>query len=102
MNELHKLKRDAVFWTAALQGTILNYFLGGFGPAQSLLRADQGTSLTVAGLHGTMMGFAAIIAGFIHPHLVHKIGRPKTSWVGLTIFCIGVPVFVLGPTIAFT
>ena len=99
---MSKFRKDAVFWTAALQGTILNYFLGGFGPAQSLLRADQHTSLTVAGLHGTMMGLAAIIAGFIHPHLVHSIGRPKTSWVGLAIFCIGVPVFVLGPTIAFT
>ena len=56
----------------------------------------------MAGLHGTMMGIAAIIAGLIHPTLVHKIGRPKTSWVGLLIFSIWVPVFVLGPNIAFT
>ena len=99
---MSKLKRDAVFWTACLQGTILNFFLGGFGPAQPLLREEQGTSLTVAGLHGTMMGIAAIVAGLIHPSLNHKIGRPKTSWFGLTIFVIGVPVFVLGPSIAFT
>ncbi len=99
---MSKLKRDAVFWTACLQGTILNFFLGGFGPAQPLLRQEQGTSLTVAGLHGTMMGIAAIIAGFIHPTLIHKIGRPKTSWVGLLIFVTGVPFFVLGGSIAFT
>ena len=99
---MSKLKRDAVFWTACLQGTILNFFLGGFGPAQPLLREEQGTSLTVAGLHGTMMGIAAIVAGLIHPSLNHKLGRPKTSWLGLTIFIIGVPVFVLGPSIAFT
>ena len=99
---MSKLKRDAVFWTACLQGTILNFFLGGFGPAQPLLRQEQGTSLTVAGLHGTMMGIAAIIAGFLHPTMIHKIGRPKTSWIGLLIFTTGVPVFVLGGSIAFT
>ena len=48
------------------------------------------------------MGLAAIIAGFIHPTLIHKIGRPKTSWIGLLIFTTGVPFFVLGGSIAFT
>ena len=99
---MSKLKRDSVFWTACFQGTILNFFLGGFGPAQPLLREEQGTSLTVAGLHGTMMGLAAIIASLIHPSLIHKIGRPKTSWLGLAIFITGVPFFVLGPSIAYT
>ena len=48
------------------------------------------------------MGIAAMIAGIIHPTLVHKIGRPKTSWIGLLIFTTGVPVFVLGGSISFT
>ncbi len=56
----HTFTRDRTFWTIALQVTILNFYLGGFGPAQPLLRADQGTSLTIAGLHGTAMGVAAI------------------------------------------
>ncbi|MEN9411850.1 MAG: hypothetical protein RIQ92_287, partial [Actinomycetota bacterium] len=51
-----KLNRDSFFWTIALQTVVVNFFLGGFGPAQPLLRADQGTSLTIAGLHGTAMG----------------------------------------------
>jgi len=59
----HTFTRDRTFWTIALQVTILNFYLGGFGPAQPLLRADQGTSLTIAGLHGTAMGVAAIFAG---------------------------------------
>jgi predicted MFS family arabinose efflux permease len=99
---LSKLKRDSLFWTVAGQATILNFFLGGFGPSQSLLRDEQGTSLTVAGLHGTMMGLAAIIAGLIHPHLNHKYGRRNTSWLGLAIFTIGLPFFALGPSINFT
>lgn len=99
---MSKLKRDAAFWTIASQATILNFYLGGFGPAQPLLRQEQGTSLTVAGLHGTMMGLAAIIAGFIQTPLVHRYGRRKTSWTGLLIFSIGVPFFALGPNIYIT
>ncbi len=62
-----KLDRDRFFWTIALQTVAINFFLGGFGPALPLLRADQGTSLTIAGLHGTAMGVAAIAAGFSNP-----------------------------------
>ena len=95
-------KRDKVFWTIGAQAIVINYYLGGFSPAQPLLRADQGTSLTVAGLHGTAMGIAAIIAGFSVPHLVHKYGRIKTTWIGVNIFSVGVLMFVLGPGIGFT
>ena len=56
----HKIKRDRYFWTVALQTVCVNIFLGSFGPSQPLLRADQGTSLTVAGLHGTALGIASI------------------------------------------
>ena len=97
-----KLKRDAAFWTIAGQATILNFYLGGFGPAQPLLRAEQHTSLTVAGLHGTMMGLAAIIGGAMQPNMVHKFGRRKSSWIGLTVFAIGVPFFALGNSIYMT
>ena len=99
---MSKLKRDAVFWTIASQATILNFFLGGFGPAQQLLREEQGTTLTIAGLHGTMMGLAAIISGVIQPSLVHKFGRKKISWVGLAIFASGIPIFALGGNVYFT
>ena len=99
---MSKLNRDSLFWTVAGQATILNFFLGGFGPSQPLLREEQGTSLTVAGLHGTMMGIAAIIAGFIHPKLNHKYGRRNTSWLGLLIFTIGLPFFALGPSVQIT
>ena len=99
---MSKLKRDATFWTIAGQATILNFFLGGFGPAQPLLREEQGTSLTVAGLHGTMMGVAAIIAGAIQASMVHKFGRKNSAWIGLLIFTSGLPLFTFGKSIAVT
>jgi MFS family permease len=84
-----KLDRDRFFWTIALQTVTVNFFLGGFGPALPLLRADQGTSLTIAGLHGTAMGVAAIAAGLSNPWLTHRFGRANVGWIGLWIFSIG-------------
>ena len=95
-------QRDKFFWIVATQTAIVNFYLGGFGPAQSLLRADQGTSLTIAGLHGTAMGLASIFAGWANPHLAHKYGRDKASWIGLTIFSVGLALFVASPPVIIT
>lgn len=84
-----KLERDRFFWTIALQTVVVNFFLGGFGPAQPLLRADQGTSLTIAGLHGTAMGVASIAAGLTNAWFSHRFGRANSGWIGLTIFVLG-------------
>ncbi len=95
-------QRDRFFWIVALQTAIVNFYLGGFGPAQSLLRADQGTSLTVAGLHGAALGIASVAAGYANPHLAHKFGRAKSQWIGLTIFAIGLLMFIVSPPVVLT
>ena len=95
-------QRDRFFWVIATQTAIVNFYLGGFGPAQSLLRADQGTSLTIAGLHGTAMGVASIAAGYANPHLAHKYGRAKSQWIGLGIFLFGLLLFVISPPVILT
>jgi len=98
----HSIKRDRYFWTVAFQTVCVNIFLGSFGPTQPLLRADQGTSLTIAGLHGTAMGLASILAGLANPHLAHRFGRPKTAWIGLVIFSFGLMAFVASPSVYFS
>ena len=95
-------QRDRFFWVIATQTAIVNFYLGGFGPAQSLLRADQGTSLTIAGLHGTAMGVASIAAGYANPQLAHKYGRAKSQWIGLGIFLLGLFLFVISPPVVLT
>ena len=104
-----KLTRDSYFWTIALQTVVVNFFLGGFGPAQPLLRADQNTSLTIAGLHGTAMGIASIAAGLGNPWISHKFGRANAGWIGLMIFVVGlvslsflqpVPLTILAAAVA--
>ena len=95
-------QRNGQFWLLALQVATVNFFTGGFGPSQALLREDQGTSLGVAGLHGTAMGIAAIIAGGMNSKLVHRFGRPNTTWIGLTVFSIGIVFFVFSPPVQLT
>ena len=95
-------QRDRFFWIVGIQTAVVNFYLGGFGPAQSLLRAEQGTSLTIAGLHGTAMGFATICAGWANPHIAHKFGRERAGWIGLAIFSFGLLIFVLSPPVYLT
>ncbi len=90
-------KRDQIFWLLALQTGVFGIFMGGFGPALPLLQADQGTSAAIAGLHGTALGVASIIAGYLNAPVVHKFGRYKSIWLGLTIFNIGALAFITLP-----
>jgi len=95
-------QRDRVFWTISAQIALVNFYLGGFGPAQPLLREDQGTSLTVAGLHGTAMGVASIIAGALNSRVVHRFGRSRAAWLGLGLFALGIVMFVYCPPVQLT
>ena len=95
-------QRNGQFWLLALQVATVNFFTGGFGPSQALLREDQGTSLGIAGLHGTALGVAAIIAGGFNSKLVHRYGRSNTTWIGLSVFSIGIVFFVFAPPVQLT
>ena len=95
-------QRDRVFWLGSLQTSLVVFFVGGFGPAQPLLRIEQHTSLAIAGLHGTAMGIASIAAGFTGPVFVHRFGRPRTTWIGMSIFLVGLIAFVFAPAVQFT
>ena len=90
-------KRDKVFWLAALQTAAFGIFMGGFGPALPLLQEAQGTSAAIAGLHGTAIGLASIVAGAFNAHIVHRFGRSTTVWIGLITFNIGALGFVIFP-----
>ena len=71
--------------------------MGGFGPALPLLQDQQGTSAAVAGLHGTAIGAASIVAGTLNARIVHRFGRMKSVWLGLSIFNFGALGFVIFP-----
>jgi len=68
--------------------------MGGFGPAIPLLQADQGTTGAIAGLHGTALGLASLVAGALNSRVVHRFGRYRSAWLGISIFLFGAFFFV--------
>lgn len=104
-----RLIRDRPTWLIYLQLSTFASFVYGLSAALPLLRADQGTSATVAGLHGTAMAVATIAAGLLLPLLTRRWGRRATSWIGLagmsagmlTVFAAdALPVTLLGYGVA--
>ena len=68
--------------------------MGGFGPAIPLLQADQGTTGAIAGLHGTALGLASLVAGALNSRVVHRFGRYRSAWLGISFFLFGAFFFV--------
>ncbi|MGR6914039.1 MFS transporter [[Actinomadura] parvosata] len=78
-----RLIRDRPTWLVYLLLSAFATFVYGLSAAVPLLRADQGTSATVASLHGTAMAAGTIAAGLLLPLLTRRYGRRATSWAGL-------------------
>jgi predicted MFS family arabinose efflux permease len=85
-----RLIRDRPTWLVYLQLGTFATFLYGLSAALPFLRADQHTSATVAGLHGTAMAAGAIAAGLALPLLTRTFGRRTTSWIGVAGMNAGV------------
>jgi predicted MFS family arabinose efflux permease len=90
VSEPVRLVRDRPTWLIYLQLGTFATFLYGLSAALPLLRADQRTSATVAGLHGTAMALATIAAGLALPLLTRRFGRRATSWIGIAGMNAGV------------
>ncbi|NRQ35140.1 MFS transporter [Nonomuraea sp. NN258] len=78
-----RLVRDRPTWLIYLQLGVFATYLYGLSAALPLLRADQQTSATVAGLHGSAMAVGSIVAGLSLPLLTRRFGRRAASWVGV-------------------
>lgn len=85
-----RLVRDRSTWLIYLLLGAFATFLYGLSAALPLLRADQHTSATVAGLHGTAMAVGTIGAGLALPFLTRTFGRRATTWLGLAGMNAGV------------
>jgi MFS family permease len=89
-------RRDRL--TLTLYGSFVTWgwFLYGFGPAVPLLAAEQGTSLALAGLHGTGMAAGTVIAGSVSATLAARYGRRVQMLLGTGFLVLGVGALLLG------
>ena len=97
-----RLVRDRLTWLVYGQLGLYGYFLYGFGPVVPLLRVEQGTSRTLAGLHGTALAAGAVLTGAVFPAVVRRAGRGGALWLGVTGLVAGVLLLVLGRALPVT
>lgn len=91
-----RVRRDRL--TLTLYGSFVTWgwFLYGFGPAVPLLAAEQGTSLALAGLHGTGMAVGTVIAGTVSSTLAVRHGRRAQMLLGAGFLLVGVAALLVG------
>lgn len=67
--------RDGITWLSYGQLAMWAWFMYAFGATVALVRDEQGTSRAAAGLHGSALAVAGIIAGVIASRLIERLGR---------------------------
>lgn len=72
------------------------WFLFGFGPTTALLRAEQGTSRSVAGLHGTAMAAGSVVSALVAVPLARRYGRRLVALTGMGVLVAGALLVVSG------
>jgi MFS family permease len=96
------LVRDRTTWLIYAQLGVFAYFLYGFGPVVPLLRDEQHTSRTVAGLHGTAFAVGGIVGGALLPWVIRRVGRHTVIWAGITGVGLSVLLLWLAHTLPAT
>jgi MFS family permease len=89
-------------WLIYIRMAAYGWFLFAFTALQPLLRSEQGTSGTVAGLHGTFFAFGVIIAGVTNAAVAHRFGAMRGSTYALTVFSLGVALISLAQPVQWT
>jgi predicted MFS family arabinose efflux permease len=89
------LRRDQVTWAGYGALSFWAWFLYGFGAILPLLRAEQGTSRTVMGLHSLALSGGALVAGSLAVRVVRRIRRRGAYLVGVATASVGVCLLTL-------
>ena len=91
-----RLRRDALTWTVYGWLGTWGWFVFGFGPAVPLLREEQGTTRSVAALHGTMLAIGGVLAGLLVLVVTRRYGRRAVLVGGAGLLAAGVLLLVSG------
>jgi MFS family permease len=67
--------RDRPTWVAYVQLAFWAWFLYAFGATQALLRDEQGTTRSVASLHGTALALGGLVGALLTAKAVARWGR---------------------------
>lgn len=96
------LVRDRLTWLIYFRLAAYGWFLFAFTALQPLLRSEQGTSGTVAGLHGTFFAGGVIVAGLTNATVHHRFGPMRGATIALGVFAVGVAILGLADPVQWT
>lgn len=88
-----KPDRDRVTRIAYTQLALFAWLMYAFGATNALLRDDQGTTRTLAGLHSTAMAVSGILAGVFASRLIARWGRGRMLRIGSAGLVLGIVVY---------
>ena len=91
-----RLERDAVTHAGYAVLATWAWFLYGFGAVLPLLRAEEGTSRTVMGLHSLALAAGALVSGVTTVPLVRRLRRRGAVRVGLLTVTTGTVLLCAG------
>jgi MFS family permease len=84
------LARSAVTWVGYSVLCTWAWFLYSFGAILPLLRAEQGTSRTVMGLHSLSLSLGAVVAGLLTLAIVRRVRRRGAVRLGVLLMVAGI------------
>jgi fucose permease len=75
--------RDRFTWLAYLSLAFYGYFLNVLGPITPFLKDELRLTYTVSSLHFTAFAVGILLIGVAGHILIHRIGKPRSLWLGL-------------------
>jgi MFS family permease len=90
------LRRHPLTWALYTWFGTWGWFIYAIGPTVPLLRAEHGTSRSVAALHGTMLAVGAVVAASLGVALTRRLGRRVVVAGGASLVVLGVALLLLG------
>jgi MFS family permease len=97
-----RLVHDRLTLSLLTVPAMFGWYLYAFGAMASLLRAEQGTSRAVSGLHGTALAIGSVVAGLVAVRFSDRFGR-RAVLIGAALTCAtGLLLLVLGHQLPWT
>ena len=93
----HRVRHDrlTIFTYIGLMAYVWGMYA--LGPSLLLLRAEQGTSRTVASLHSTALTMGVMTIGFVGARVTGRLGRTNTVRLGHVLAVVGLLLVIFGP-----
>lgn len=94
--------RDKATWLTYLLMGAYGMWVYAFGASGVLLRDEQGTTRTVAALHGSAWALGVVIMSLFNARVTAALGRGKALRVGAIVMIIGILLYTSGLPTAVT